>query len=216
MKHPEDMDHSEFAASIFDKYAEGYQSRFMDISAYHDSLDVLLAAISVKAAKVLEVACGPGNVTQYLLQKRPDLQILGTDLSPNMLVLAQSNNPTAQFELLDGRAIFQVSGQLDAIVAAFFFPYISKEEALRFIQDAAAKLESGGVLYISTMEDDYAKSGLRISSQGDEIFMHFHEAGYLNSELKACGFDVLDQSRVRAAGPDGDVDLVLIARKTGK
>ncbi len=216
MKHPEDMDHSEFAASIFDKYAEGYQSRFMDIRAYHESLDVLLAAISVKAAKVLEVACGPGNVTQYLLQKRPDLQILGTDLSPNMLALAQANNPTADFKLLDGRAILQVPGQLDAIVAAFFLPYISKEEALRFIQDAAAKLESGGVLYISTMEDDYAKSGLRKGSQGDEIFMHFHEAGYLTTELMACGFDLIDQSRVRAAGPDGDVDLVLIARKTGK
>ncbi len=210
------MDHSEFAASIFDKYAEGYQSRFMDISAYHDNLDVFLAALSVKAAKVLEVACGPGNVTQYLLQKRPDLQILGTDLSPNMLVLAQANNPTARFELLDGRAILQVPGQFDAIVAAFFFPYISKEEALRFIHDAAARLQTGGFLYISTMEDEYAKSGIRKGSQGDEIFMHFHEAGYLSAELKACGFEVLDQSRVRAAGPDGDVDLILIARKTGK
>lgn len=216
MKHPESMDHSEFAASIFDKYAEGYQARFMDISAYHDSLDVLLAAISVKAATVLEVACGPGNVTQYLLQKRPDMQILGTDLSPNMLALAQANNPTAQFELLDGRAILQVPEQLDAIVAAFFFPYISKEEALRFIQDSATKLAPGGVLYISTMEDDYVKSGLRKGSQGDEVFLHFHEAGYLTTELMACGFDVLDQSRVRAAGPDGDVDLILIARKTGK
>ncbi len=208
------MDHSEFAACIFDKYAEGYQSRFMDISAYHDSLDVLLAAISVKAAKVLEVACGPGNVTQYLLQKRPDLQILGTDLSPNMLALAQANNPTAQFELLDGRAILQVPEQLDAIVAAFFFPYISKEEALRFIQDSETKLAPGGVLYISTMEDDYAKSGIRKGSQGDEIFMHFHEAGYLTAQLEACGFELLDQSRVRTAGPEGDVDLILIARKT--
>ena len=210
------MDHSEFAASIFNKYAEGYQSKFMDVSAYHSTLDVFLAAICKDAAQVLEVACGPGNVTQYLLQQRPDLQILGTDLSANMLALAQLNNPTARFERLDGRKIAKLPQQFDAILAAFFLPYIAKEEALQFIRDAADKLNPGGVLYISTMEGDYATSGLRKGSQGDEIFMHFHQAGYLTDQLKACGLDLLELRRVRAAGPEGDVDLVVIAKKSSR
>jgi len=40
-------------------------------------------------AKVLELACGPGNITKCLLSKRPDLEILATDIAPNILELAK-------------------------------------------------------------------------------------------------------------------------------
>lgn len=210
----QDKDKSQIAVGIFDKYAADYQAKFMDVSYYHATLDLLCDSITPRNAEVLEIACGPGNVTQYLLQKRPDLQILGTDLAPKMLELAQQNNPTASFQLLDGRAIAQLPQKYDAIVCGFFLPYLSREEAIQFVHDALAVLRSGGMIYLSTMEDDYSNSGWRKGSQGDEIFMHFHEAGYLTSSLKDCGFEIIDLQRIAYPAADGSttIDLVLTAK----
>ncbi len=208
------MNGNQIAVDIFDKYASDYQAKFMDVALYHGSLDVLCAHIAPRNAQVLEIACGPGNVTRYLLYKRPDLQILGTDLAPNMLTLAQANNPTARFELHDGRAIAQLPAQYDAIVCGFFLPYLSREEAMQFITDAASKLHPGGVLYLSTMEDDYSTSGWRKGSQGDEIYMYYHEARYLTAAMEASGFVVLDLQRVvYSAGEGVTTDLLILARR---
>jgi cyclopropane fatty-acyl-phospholipid synthase-like methyltransferase len=207
-------DKTQIAVEIFDKYASEYQAKFMDVTQYHASLDALCAHIAAPHAAVLEVACGPGNVTQYLLQKRPDLQILGTDLAPKMLALAQQNNPTASFQRLDGRAIAQLPHKYDAIVCGFFFPYLSQDEAHQFIQDAASLLRPGGVLYLSTMEDAYSNSGWRKGSQGDELFMHFHEAAFLENVLLENGFQIVDLQRVVSTSTTGTVtDLQILARK---
>ena len=209
----QDKDKSQIAVEIFDKYAADYQAKFMDVSLYHATLDLLCASIKPPHADVLEIACGPGNLTHYLLQKRPDLRILGTDRAPNMLELAQQNNPTASFQLLDGRAIAQLPQKYDAIVCGFFLPYLSREEAIQFVQDAAVLLRTGGIIYLSTMEDDYNNSGWRKGSQGDEMFMHFHEAGYLTSALDDCGFKIIDLQRIAYPAVDGSttIDLVLTA-----
>src|SRR4051812_15408408 len=99
------MDKNKIAVAVFDKSAKKYQDKFMDVSLYHDTFDAFCDLVTKKGAMVLEIACGPGNITKYLLEKRPDLKILGTDLSPNMLELARANNPLAEFVLMDCRNI---------------------------------------------------------------------------------------------------------------
>jgi 23S rRNA G2069 N7-methylase RlmK/C1962 C5-methylase RlmI len=46
-------------------------------------------------------------------------------------------------------------------MCGFCLPYLSKEEAVKLIRDAAAILNPDGVFYISTMEDDYSKSDFK-------------------------------------------------------
>lgn len=208
------MDHSQKAVSVFDKRAEDYQAKFMDVALYHDTLDLFLGALQ-PGASVLELACGPGNITKYLLGRRPDLKILGTDLSPKMIALAKTNNPEADFMLLDVREAAMLGKKSDAAICGFGLPYLSREEAVQWIADVAGMLHPKGVLYLSTMEDDYSRSGPKKSSDGkDEIFMHFHEAGYLCEALKSNGFEILTLKRQNYPGPDGSktTDLIIIAR----
>lgn len=209
------MDHSEFAASIFDKYAESYEQRFMDVSMYAESFDFFCEHLDKPQASVLEIACGPGNVTKCLLDKRADLHILGTDLAPKMLEIAQKNNPSAEFQLMDARKIKSLNRKFDAIVVGFCFPYLSKEEVAQLIADAAHVLQDNGLLYISTMEDDYEKSGLVKGSQGDEIMMHFYTEEILTQVLHENHFKVIYCNRVTTTMTNGAivVDLVLIAKR---
>lgn len=211
------MDKSKQAAALFDAFAKPYEDKYMDQSKYHDSLNEFCAWIRPMSARVLELACGPGNVTKYLLEQRPDLRILATDLAPKMLELAKKNNPHVSFQLLDLREIDQLTGPFDAILCAFGFPYLNKEETISLISNMAKHLGPYGVCYISTMEGNYADSDWQGPSSGEDqkIFIHYHELGYLQAALEENDLQLQRIERVQYTAPKGKPvkDLILIATK---
>jgi len=208
-------DKTKNAVEVFNKRATEYQDKFMDTQLYHESFDLFCEHIAKENADILELACGPGNITKYLLKKRPDFNILGIDLSLNMINLAKANNPTATFELMDCRAIGLIDKKYNAIMCGFALPYLSKEEVLELITHASVLLASGGVLYLSTMEGNYSSSGLQRSSSGDEIYIHFHQEDYLVSGLKERDFGILELQRKHylIQGGTETTDMIIIARK---
>lgn len=203
------------AVDVFDANARGYQDKFMNVDLYSKSLDVFCDTLKTSDATILELACGPGNVTRYLLDKKPGLKIYGTDLSVNMLELAKKNNPSATFQLMDCRDIHKIKDRYDGIMISFCLPYLTKEESLKLIHDAGKILNPGGVLYLSTMEDDYTKSGLETSPAGNTMFMHYHEAGYLTACFAAEGFEVIHSDRKEYVDSYGKPvkDLIMVAVK---
>lgn len=212
---PKVTDKTKIAVALFDKLADRYQDKFMDVGLYADSLNLFCDNITKPNASILELACGPGNVTKYLLGKRPDFKILGTDLAPKMIELAKANNPSATFRLMDCRDLSKVSKTYDGIVCAFCLPYLSKEETQKLIADAYHKLEQDGLLFISTMEDNYETSGWEKGSSGDAIYMHYYPADFLLTALQTNGFTIIDEGRKKYDGPKKVpvTDLLLIARK---
>ncbi len=208
-------DNTQNVISLFDKHAQGYQDKYMNVDLYGDTFDFFCNKLEKTQAEILELACGPGNITRYLLNKRPDLKILATDLSPKMLELAQANNPEASVALLDSRDLLKLGKTWDAIMVGFCLPYLSKEDANQLIQDEAKVLNDGGLLYLSTMEDDYSKSGIQYSSTGDQLYMYFHQADYLSEALESSGLNCLSiERKVYSMKADElTTDLVLIAQK---
>jgi trans-aconitate methyltransferase len=209
------MDKSKAAAAIFNKYAKEYQDKFMNVDLYGDTFDLFCSHIKTENAVVLELACGPGNITGYLLKKRPGFKIRGIDLAPDMIQLAQFNNPTAEFQVMDCREISSIEVMYDAIMCGFCLPYLSKEETVKLFSDASKLLASGGLFYISTMEDDYSESGFRKGSAGDEIYMHYYREEDLVAALKANEFKIIDIRRKVYPAQDGSTvtDLIIIAGK---
>lgn len=209
------MDHNQTAVALFNKLAGLYEQKYMNVDAYADSLNLFCSSISKRNPEILELACGPGNVTRYLLNRRADFKVLATDLAPNMLELAKANNPQAEFALMDCRDMHTIEKKYDAIMCGFCLPYFSKEEALRLIGDAANLLLPEGIFYLSTMEGDYAKSGLESASTGDQVYMYYHEAGYLTQALLKNNFKIIDTQRLSYPGKNGTTttDLILIATK---
>ncbi len=202
------------SVALFNRRANEYQEKYMDVSLYADSLNLVCKHL-VPNANVLELACGPGNVTQYLLKHRDDLKILGTDLAAQMLELAQKNNPSANFKLMDCRDLWQLHQKYDAVIASFCLPYLSKEEAEKLIADASKILNPRGILYLSTMEDDYTKSGIQLSSYGDKAYIYYHQADYLQKALKLNKLNVLDIQRKLTTTDDHKIvtDLLMVAEK---
>lgn len=209
-----EIDNSKNAVNIFNKYAIEYAGKFMDVSMYATTFDFFCKAIHVQNPDVLELACGPGNITKYLLNKRQDLKLLGLDLAPNMVDLAKENNPTAQFKVMDCRDILILNKKFDAIMCGFCLPYLSKAETTQLIKDSSMLLNRNGSIYLSTMEDDYEKSGFKKGSKGDEIFMHYYKEDFLSKILVENGFTILKTERIYSQMLEETVtDLVIIAKK---
>jgi ubiquinone/menaquinone biosynthesis C-methylase UbiE len=201
---------------VFDEHAELYVEKYMDVSIYQNVLDQFCSMLPEKDSNILDVACGPGNITRYLLDKRPDWSITGADIAPKMLDLARIHNPTAKFINLDCRAINALKEKYQGILCGFGLPYLPKEEAIKFIQDAYDKLLPGGLLYLCTMEDDYKNSEKVRSStgKGPALFMHYHEAGYLYTAGEQAGFKIVLLDRLNLdKRAEAKPELILIMQK---
>lgn len=210
------MNNNEIAVKVFNELADLYQEKYMNVDIYADTFDEFCAYLP-ENSNVLELACGPGNITKYVLTKRSDLQMLATDLAPNMVKLAQENNPKAKTAVLDCLKIGELSERFHGIMCGFCLPYLSMEEVAKMFQDVAQLLKENGVLYVSTMEDDYTKSAYKkgSSEKAEAIFMHYYQETDLREMLEESGLEVVSVSKKKYLVQDIEVvDLCLIAQKS--
>ena len=212
-----DMDRNKITQSTYNSAAENYQDKVMGMDLYNDTYDLFCELVEKENADIFEIASGPGNVTNYLALKRPDFNITGSDIAANMLELAKANNPKADFLLMDCRDIESLDRSFDAIMCAFCMPYLSKEECSKLIMDASKLLHPNGLLYFSTMEDEYSKSGFETTSFSgeDKVYIHYHQEDYLMDCLTQSGFQLIDLQRKDCLEPDGTFlkDMIFISRK---
>ncbi|GAA4309898.1 class I SAM-dependent methyltransferase [Nibribacter koreensis] len=179
--------------STWNQLASLYQEKFMDVDLYDDTYDRFCQLVDKPNARVLELGCGPGNITRYLLSKRPDFILEATDAAPNMVQLAQINNPTATCYVLDCRDLDQVSRTYDAVICGFCLPYLSEEDCQKLIYDSATVLTAGGILYLSFIEGDPQKSGYETSSNGEHtLYIQYHQTHSLTAILRQNGFELVE------------------------
>lgn len=194
-----------------------YENKFMKLDLYNDTFDKFCALLLKQNPTLLEIACGPGNVTKYLFSKRPDFNIFGIDLAPKMIKLARKNNPQADFKTMDCRNISTLEKRFDAIMCAFVMPYLSKNESSNLIKDSSARINPSGLLYFSIMEDDYSKSGFETTSFSgtDRVYIYYHQADFISECLSENGFRIIDLLRQKYPEPDGSFlsDMIVIAQK---
>lgn len=182
------MDHYKETFETWNKVASQYQDKFMDLDLYNTSYDLICESITLKNAKILEIGCGPGNITRYLLSKRPDFNILGLDIAPNMIALAKKNNPTATFKVMDCRDIYQLNSLYDGIVSGFCLPFLSATNCVQFIKDCHKLLSNNGLLYISFVEGEPDKSGFKTDSYGNRVYFNYHKLDTLRKLMRLHSF----------------------------
>lgn len=198
----------------WNKIAALYEEKFMHLDIYNDSY-VYVCKHLKKQARVLDVGCGPGNISKYLLLNRPDLEILGIDSSSNMIELAKKNNPGANFREMDCRQMSDLQQQFDGIVCGFCLPYLTQDEVSRLIIDASKLLLNNGLLYLSFVEGDESKSGCQVGSSGDRMYFHYHEMDQLKPLLILNGFDEPEVMKVKYVKSNSETEIhtIFIAEK---
>ena len=199
----------------WNKVALLYQDKFMDLDLYNETYDFICNNIVKDKAKILEIGCGPGNITKYLLSKRPDFEIFGIDIAPNMIELAKRNNPTASFAILDSRKINEIESRFDGIICGFCLPYLSQTDNQKLIADSYKLLNENGLLYLSFVEGDPGKSEFKVASSGDRVYFYFHNLSDLKTQLAECKFDELRTFKVeyKKSATEIEIHTIVTAKK---
>ncbi len=207
------MDPYEETFQTWNKLAKLYRDRFMDFDLYHGTYDTLCSVLP-KGAKVLELGSGPGIIGKYLLQKRPDLDLLLTDVAPNMVKIAQEEVPEARTSILDVRKLDTLIERFDAILAGFVLPYLSGNDVKQLVINLKDRLVSRGWIYLSFVPGDPDASGFVSGEAGDQTYFQFHSEEFIHGLLKREGFEIKKEWRLPYSKSDGteEVHTIVIAQ----
>lgn len=173
----------------WNKIAQPYQDAFMQLDIYNFTYDAFLKALP-KQANLLEIGCGPGNITSYLNKKNSSLNILATDVAPAMVEQAQKNNPNIRCKVLDARMINTLQQSFDGIICGFTIPYLNKADVKTFINHSYRLINDEGYFYLSFIPGDYANSGYITGSTGNKVYQYYYLEDTMETWLKQVGFSV--------------------------
>ena len=187
----------------------------MGLKLYNDTYDLICNVVIKNKATILEIGCGSGNITKYLLSKRPDFNIFGIDIAPNMIELAKINNPKANFAVMDSRNISEIETKYDAIVCGFCLPYLSETDSQKLIFEANYLLNNSGFLYLSFVEGDPNKSGFQAGSTGNRSYFYYHNLDQLKAQLLQNSFEDLKIFKVeyKKSEKEQDIHTIITAKK---
>jgi ubiquinone/menaquinone biosynthesis C-methylase UbiE len=165
--------------------------------------------------RVLDLGCGPGQVADYLT--RSGLQVIGLDLSPQMLVLASGRTPDASFAGGDMRWLPFRSHSFRAVVAYYSVQHLPRSELAVALKEIHRVLTSDGRLVLAT----HLGEG---EIQMDEFLGHevspfggtFYAVDELGEELRRQSFSVEEfQQRVPLPHEHQSQRIYLLARREG-
>jgi SAM-dependent methyltransferase len=211
------MESFNLSVQRFDEFADEYAQRFMDMELYMDSIDAFCNLITTVQPRILELGCGPGNVTRLLKTRFSEAKIVAIDLAPRMIEIARQQLPEVDFRVMDVRDISSLAEKFDAVMCSFCLPFLSKEDALQLIADCSEKLIPGGIIYICTMEGDESDAGFEPTSFSgrSEIYFNYHTQEDLRHALVASGFEIIRLKLQDYPEPVGreTIDMIFIGVK---
>jgi SAM-dependent methyltransferase len=162
---------------------------------------------------VLDVGCGAGTKSLYLQGK--GLHVVGIDFSEKMIEIAQRENPTIDFRVIDLADVHLIPEIFDGVFMQAVLLHVPKKDAADRIRDLATKVKSGGYFYVAVKEIKEEGVEEEIKTEDDygypyNRFFSYYSMDELRSYFQNAGMRIVQES----ATPSGRTNwLQIIAQK---
>lgn len=206
------------SVATFNRLADRYAEKYFHLDIYDRYLERFVKRIELRGARVVDVACGAGNVSAYLAKVRPDLKLLGIDLAENMVKQARFRVPSAEFLVKDCRRIGELGRTFDAAAFSFGLSYLTDDDANQFFTSLNTTLTDSAVLYLSTITGEPRWSGFETSTSGDNVYLEYRSVSGVVSMVERAGYkvDFMEVIASPALASKSTQDLILIAQREKK
>ena len=173
--------------------AQKFHSTIAALRNYNGTYDYLTSVLSDNNT-VLELACGPAQISKNLMRYR--------------------NIPDGVFKRQSIIA-FHGMGDIDVIVNGFGIPYLNAEQVRSCFQCSYDALVENGYMYISFM--DGRKEGFEKTSFGNNelFYLFYHNREFIRNQLLGLKFEIMKEWVLDYTETDGSItnDVIMICRK---
>jgi SAM-dependent methyltransferase len=191
----------------YDTVAATYAEQFSDELDHKPLERGLLGAFCDMTPRglVADIGCGPGHITRFLAARRED--VIGLDLSPRMIAVAQQHNPRLSFAAASMLNLPCPDRALAGVVAIYSIIHLDPHERAAAFGEFARTLLPNGLLLLSFHVDGpgLAPGDVNHVSTflGHTVDMegYFLDPGVVTRDLLANGFRVearLDREPIAA------------------
>lgn len=156
----------------YDQFPELFEQKFLESFEQFGRHLADQFAEHLSGKKILDAGCGPGHHGKYLQDK--GLDVVGIDISPEMVRLAQAKGVNA--EVGDVESLRFRDSEFDGVWANAILLHVPKEKAAAAVKEWARVLKAGGITHISVKEGTEEGFEERKSMPGTRRwFTHFTE-----------------------------------------
>jgi ubiquinone/menaquinone biosynthesis C-methylase UbiE len=175
-------------AAAFDAIGERYDDVFPHKSGQIIATQWMIDRLS-PGARVLDVGCGTGVPTAGMLAEST-LEVVGIDVSTEMLTLARRNVPTGRFVAMDVMELDDSLGRFDGVCAFFCLLMLRRSDIPRALRRIRSVLHRGGLVTIGMVEGDLDYAPL--SFLGQQMSVTAYPQADLEAAIRADGLHVLE------------------------
>ena len=188
-------------AAAFDAIGERYDDAFPHKSGQIIATQWVIDRLP-PGARVLDLGCGTGVPTAGMLVES-GLEVIGVDVSTEMLTLARRNVPSGRFVAMDVLQLDSSLGDFDAVVAFFSLLMLRRSEIPPVLRRIRTVLRPGGLVAIGMVEGDLDYAPL--SFLGQEVRVTAYPRTDLESTIRAEGLHVREVDVEEFEPPSADV-----------
>ncbi|NJK38084.1 MAG: methyltransferase domain-containing protein [Oscillatoriales cyanobacterium RM1_1_9] len=155
----------------------------------------LVDAIQGNPRRILDLGCGTGSTTILLKMAFPQAEVIGLDLSPYMLIVAETKARQAglQIEFRHGQAEQTgfADSSFDLVSASLLFHETPSEIAQAVLQEGFRLLRTGGEILILDGNQKTLRHTEWLTNIFEEPYIQEYAAGSLDGWMGRAGFGAI-------------------------
>lgn len=179
--------------AAYDAVARDYQSRFaQELEARPLERGLLQALVELAGpGMIADIGCGPGHITEFLARRHTS--VLGVDLSPQMIAVAQESYPEIPFLVASMLDLPVVSDAWAGVAALYSIIHLDEAQRIQAFVELARVLRRDGWLLLAFHVDspDFALGQINQVTQflGHPVQLdgHFLDPAEVEAQLADAG-----------------------------
>lgn len=187
------IEKSNSVLEVFDNIADEYVKYFGEDWEFLNEIQEFALQFAEKA-KVLDLGCGSGYITNYLHNQ--NLNSIGLDFSQEMINIARTKYPNIDFLLADFVNIDKYfdENSIDGLIAIYSLYFVPKEQFESVLMALSRVLKSDGkFLFVTQIGDgeDFITTPLMKENNIDKkLYVNYYKQEELETILNRCNFEI--------------------------
>ncbi|MBE9044273.1 class I SAM-dependent methyltransferase [Pleurocapsales cyanobacterium LEGE 10410] len=154
--------------------------------------EAVVKAVAGNPQKILDLGCGTGSTTIMLKQAFPEAEVLGLDLSPQMLVMAEYKAQQAGLNIRWLHSLAEATnfadGEFDVVTASLLLHETPTHISQAILKEAFRLLKPGGQIIILDGHQKTLRNTTWLADIFEEPYIREYAAGSVDAWLGKAGF----------------------------